>query len=80
MANANKKDEVVEQPSVVEQPKEAPIQYFHVDEFLSKREEKLSQEIVKGFKIFLKGGLYQTSLEAFEGKLKAFYERFNKKN
>lgn len=78
---ANKKDEIVEQKAVVEeQPVIAPIKYFHLDEFLANRKEKLSLEIVNGFRVFLKGRLYQLSLEAFEKELKAFHERFNKKN
>lgn len=78
---ANRKEDVqqlkVEEQEQIEQ---APIKYFHVDEFLSDRVEKLPTEIVNGFKRFLKGRLYQTSLDGFEKDLKAFYERFNKKD
>lgn len=81
MANNNKKDEAVQQPQVEEQ-KQPVYKYFHLDEFLSVREEKLSQGIVNGFRNFLtkKGELYKLSLDAFEEDLKAFLGRFNKKN
>jgi len=75
---ANKKDEVVEQKAVVEEQPIAPIKYFNLDEFLANRKEKLSQEIANGFRVFLKGRLYQLSLEAFEKELTAFHERFKK--
>lgn len=53
-----------------------PIQYVHVDEFLSQKYD-LSEEDREGFRVYMrhKGMTYHFSFEDFENELKNFFNR-----
>lgn len=55
---------------------EKPIQYIHVDEFLSQKPD-LSEHDKAGFRVYLqaKGLTYHFSLEDFEQELQNFFNR-----
>jgi len=51
------------------------VKYIHIDEFLRGKEKELGEDIIRGFKVFMRGKSYQHSIKDFEKELKNFFNR-----
>lgn len=49
--------------------------YVHINEFIAKKGQDLSSDIVEGFKVYMRGRTYMHSMRDFEKALKEFYNR-----
>lgn len=55
--------------------KQKGVTYIHIDEFLRGKEKELGEDIIRGFKVYMRGKSYQHSMKDFEKELKNFFNR-----
>jgi hypothetical protein len=52
-----------------------PVSLIHVDEYLATRGDEIRPEVQSGFKVFMRGRSYQTSIHAFDEELEKYFTR-----